>query len=315
MSKQKRILVLGGRGLVGRAIVRRLKEEEYTYIMAPSRSELDLLQQDAVKKYFSQYQPEWVFMAAAKVGGILANNTHRADFIFQNLIIQNNVFEAAFKSGVEKLQFLGSSCIYPKMCPQPIEEDYLLTGPLEVTNEPYAIAKIAGLKTAESFRRQYGVQYFSLMPTNLYGPYDNFNPQTSHVIPALISRMSQAIGDKSPEFEVWGTGQPRREFLYVDDLANACVFMMEKFDTNTPYDFFNVGVGNDISIADLACLIANLMGYKGEIKFNANFPDGTPRKLLSVERLRQTGWTAKISLEQGLRQTIEAFKEGLVRYN
>lgn len=300
---------------MGSAIVRRLKEQEYTHIMSPSRCELDLLQQDAVKKYFAQHEPEWVFMAAAKVGGILANNTQRADFIFQNLTIQNNIFGAAFESSVEKVQFLGSSCIYPKMAPQPIKEEYLLTGTLEPTNEPYAIAKIAGLKTAESFRRQYGAQYFSMMPTNLYGPYDNFDSKTSHVIPALIGRMDETIKKGLPMFEIWGTGTPRREFLYSDDLADACVFMMERFEKETPYDLFNVGTGKDIAIVELAHVIGDLMGFKGEFTFNTSRPDGTPRKLLDISRLGSMGWRARTSLEEGLKRTIFSFRSGLVRYN
>lgn len=302
--KQK-MLVLGGKGLVGSALVRELSTLENCNVLVPFRSELDLLDQNLTLKYFDQNKPDVVYIAAAKVGGIQANNTYRADFIFENLQIQNNVFNAAFKTKVKKLLFLGSSCIYPKNCPQPIKEEYLLTGPLEQTNEPYAIAKIAGLKTAESFRKQYGCNYISLMPTNLYGVNDNFHPENSHVIPGLINRMHKTILEEKSEFEVWGTGTPRREFLYVDDLARACIHIMNH-DAEMP-DWMNVGTGEDISIGELAQMIADIMGFKGKIVFNTNYPDGTPKKLLDVSKIKSLGWKPVVSLEEGLKKTVDFY--------
>lgn len=300
----QKTLVLGSRGLVGSAIIRAL-EAQGERPLAPIRQELDLLNQQATLSYFEQHRPDVVYLAAAKVGGIQANNTYRADFIFENLQIQNNVFNAAFKTGAKKLLFLGSSCIYPKNCPQPIKEEYLLTAPLEPTNEPYAIAKIAGLKMAESFRKQYGCHYISLMPTNLYGENDNFHPENSHVIPGLIRRMHSVMKEGGTEFEVWGTGTPRREFLYVDDLARACLHVMN-YGGELP-DWMNVGTGEDISIAELAQKIADIMGFKGKIIFNKSYPDGTPRKLLDVTKIKSLGWSPKISLDEGLKKTIEYF--------
>lgn len=297
-------LVLGSRGLVGSAIIRAL-EAQGERPLAPIRQELDLLNQQATLSYFEQHRPDVVYLAAAKVGGIQANNTYRADFIFENLQIQNNVFNAAFKTGVKKLLFLGSSCIYPKNCPQPIKEEYLLTAPLEPTNEPYAIAKIAGLKMAESFRKQYGCHYISLMPTNLYGENDNFHPENSHVIPGLIRRMHSVMKEGGTEFEVWGTGTPRREFLYVDDLARACLHVMN-YGGELP-DWMNVGTGEDISIAELAQKIADIMGFKGKIIFNKSYPDGTPRKLLDVSRIKSLGWKPEVSLKDGLKKTIDYY--------
>jgi GDP-L-fucose synthase len=306
MKEESKVLVLGSRGLVGSSLVRELKRLGYKNVLAPTREELDLSKQNDVLDFFNEKKPEYVFMAAGKVGGIKANNTYSADFIFQNLSIQNNVFEASFKVGVEKLLFTGSSCIYPKNCPQPIKEEYLLTGELEPTNEPYAIAKIAGLKTVESFRRQYGFNWFSVMPTNLYGPNDNFHPEESHVIPGMIQRMKKVIENKEDVFEVWGSGNPKREFLFVDDLAKACLMLM-KTEKEIP-NYLNIGTGEDIAIKDLAETIAKIMGFKGKIVFNRNYPDGTMRKVLDVSKIKNLGWRPQISLGQGLKKTIESYK-------
>jgi GDP-L-fucose synthase len=300
-----KILILGARGLVGSAIARELQSLKEQEILIPLRSELDLLDQAKTLTYFESIKPDQVYLAAGKVGGIQANNTHRADFIFENLQIQTNVFNAAFKTNVKKLLYLGSSCIYPKNCPQPIKEEYLLTAPLEQTNEPYAIAKIAGLKMAESFRKQYGCNYFSVMPTNLYGVNDNFHPENSHVIPGLINRMHKTILDGKSEFEVWGTGTPRREFFYVDDLARACIHIMN-YEGEVP-DWMNVGTGEDISIAELAQEVADIMGFKGKIIFNTKYPDGTSRKLLDVSKIKSLGWKPEISLKEGLKKTVEFY--------
>lgn len=306
MNKSDKILVLGSKGLVGSAILRELKRDGFTKILHPVRSELDLLSQDAVENYFNNNRPDYVFLAAAKVGGILANNTYRADFIFENLQIQQNVFNAAFKVKTPNLLFLGSSCIYPKNSPQPIKEEYLLTSGLEETNEPYAIAKIAGLKTAESFRRQYKLNWISVMPTNLYGVNDNFHPENSHVIPGLIARLQSAIEKGETEFLAWGTGKPRREFLYVDDMARACIYVMTH-EGEKP-DFMNIGTGQDIEIGELVHLIAKKMGFKGRITFDDSKPDGTMRKLLDVSRIKTLGWTPLISLEEGLELAIEFYR-------
>lgn len=305
MNFTDKILILGSRGLVGSAINRELKKLGYTNLLTPVRPELDLLNQSAVLRYFETHKPQHVFLAAAKVGGIHANNVYRADFIFENLAIQNNVFEASFKYNVDRLLFLGSSCIYPKNAPQPMSEDCLLTSPLEETNEPYAIAKIAGLKTAESFRRQYNKNWYSVMPTNLYGENDNFHPENSHVIPGLIARMKKAMDENAPTFAVWGTGNPRREFLYVDDMARACIHMMN-LEGEIP-NFVNIGTGEDISIKELAFLIKDLLGYKGEITFNPNQPDGTPRKLLDVSKIHALGWKHEIDLKTGLKKAIDFY--------
>lgn len=305
MNKNSKILVLGSNGMVGSAIVRELKRCQYENVLTPSRKHLDLFDQKSVLEYFQEEKPEYVFMAAARVGGIHANNTYRADFIFENLLIETNTFNAAFKTDVQKFLFLGSTCIYPRECPQPIKEEYLLTSPLEQTNEPYAIAKIAGLKMAENFNRQYGRNFFSVMPTNLYGPNDNYHKENSHVIPGLINRMKETIDAQKDSFEVWGTGKPRREFLFVDDLANACVFLMN-YEGKLPH-FINVGTGTDISIGELATLIAKLMGFKGQITFNSQFPDGTPIKLSDISLLRSFGWEPKTTLEYGLKQSIDDF--------
>jgi GDP-L-fucose synthase len=306
MKKQSKVLVLGSRGLVGSAIKAELLNRGYTNLLTPIRDELDLLNQKQVLDYFSAHKPEYVFLAAAKVGGILANNTYRADFLFENLEIQNNVFGASFKNKVSKLLFLGSSCIYPKSCPQPMKEEYLLTSPLEETNEPYAIAKIAGLKLAENFRRQYGCNYISVMPTNLYGLNDNFDLKNSHVIPGLIARLQEHMDQGKDQFEVWGTGKPKREFLYVEDMARACVFVMEH-EGETP-DWMNIGTGIDISIGELAQLIAKKMGYQGKIVFNSDYPDGTMQKLLDVSKIKSLGWKPEITLDVGLDRVIKHYR-------
>lgn len=309
MQKTDRILVLGARGMVGSSIVRALKQNQFEKVLAPVRKELDLSQQAEVCDYFKTHQPQHVFMCAAKVGGIFANNEYRADFILQNTLMQNNVFLAALESKVDQFLFMGSSCIYPKMSEQPIREEYLLTGPLEPTNEPYAIAKISGLKTAESIRRQHKRNFFSVMPTNLYGPGDNYHPMNSHVIPGLIQRMNETIQSGAKTFEVWGTGNPKREFLYVEDLASACLFLMEKASTETVPDWINIGYGDDIAIKDLAKLIADEMGFKGEIIFNTKYPDGTPRKLLDSSKIKKLGWSPKWDLKKGLKEAIRGFHE------
>jgi GDP-L-fucose synthase len=305
MKKTDSILILGSGGLVGSALHRELNRQGYSQLLTPRSAELDLRNQTQTLEYFAKHRPKYVFMAAAKVGGIHANNTYRADFIFQNLAMETHVFEAAFEYKTEKLLFLGSSCIYPKDSPQPIKEEYLLTGPLEATNEPYAIAKIAGLKMAENFRRQYGCKFFSAMPTNLYGENDNFHLENSHVIPGLIARMKLAMDRGERTFAVWGSGRPRREFLHVDDMAKACLHLMVA-DGEIP-DLVNIGSGDDISISDLALMIKKFMGFEGEIIFDSTKPDGTMKKLMDNSRIRKLGWKPEISLEQGLKQTIKSF--------
>jgi GDP-L-fucose synthase len=302
LTASSRIFVAGHRGLVGSAIVRRLEQMGCGDFLLRSRAELDLRDQTAVRDFFAVHQPEYVFLAAAKVGGILANSTQPADFLYDNVAIQNNVIRAAWQYGTRKLLVLGSACIYPRLAPQPIKEEYLLTGPLEATNEAYAIAKIAGLKLAEAYRVQHGFSAISLMPTNLYGTGDNFDLETSHVLPALIRRFHEAKLAGSPEVTLWGTGTPRREFLHVDDLASAACFAMENYDAAGP---LNVGVGEDLSIADLAHLVARVTGYAGETRFDPSRPDGTPRRLLDVSRLTALGWRARIGLEEGITSTYE----------
>jgi GDP-L-fucose synthase len=304
MQKHSRIFVAGHRGLVGSAIHRNLLEHGYTNLMVRTRSELDLTNQSAVDAFFTAEKPEYVFLAAAKVGGILANSSYPAEFLRDNLAIETNVIEAAYRNGVKKLECLGSSCIYPKLAPQPIKEEYLLTSPLEPTNEWYAIAKIAGIKLAQAYWRQYGFRAISLMPTNLYGPGDNFDLQSSHVLPALIRKAHEARLKHLPEMVVWGSGEPRREFLHVDDLAEASVFLMLHYDSA---DIINVGVGEDISIRELAELICRIVGYKGRLVFDASKPDGTPRKLLDVSRLQNLGWRPRINLEEGIAQVYQWF--------
>ncbi len=306
MDKSGKIYVAGHRGLVGSAIVRKLKEKGYNNIVVRDHKDLDLRDQYKTREFFELERPDYVFLAAAKVGGIYANATYPADFIYDNLAIEVNVIKAAYDFGVKKLLFLGSSCIYPKFAPQPIKEEYLLSGYLEPTNEAYAIAKIAGLKMCQYFNQQYGTNYISVMPTNLYGPNDNFDLENSHVLPALIRKFHEAKVNNKPYVEVWGTGSPRREFLYVDDLADACVFLMEEYNGN---DVINIGTGEDITIRELAELIKRIVGYNGEIKFDTSKPDGTPRKLLDVSKLRKLGWRHKVSLEEGIYRTYKWFVE------
>ena len=301
--RESRILVTGHRGMVGSALVRRLQAGGYTNILTRSRAELDLLDQRAVQAFLAEEKPDYIFIAAARVGGIQANNIHRADFIYQNLMIEANLIHGAHLAGVQRLMFLGSSCIYPRDCAQPIREDALLTGPLEPTNEPYAIAKIAGIKLAESYNRQHGRQYISVMPTNLYGPNDNYDLANSHVLPALLRKAHEAKLRGDAEYMVWGTGRPMREFLYVDDLADACVFLMEQ-----GYDgpLVNIGTGTDVTIRELAETVMQVVGFEGRIVFDDSKPDGTPRKLLDVSRLAGLGWTAKTALRDGIRLAYEA---------
>lgn len=308
MDNRSRIFVAGHRGLVGSAIVRRLEREGHGELILASRGALDLRVETAVEEFFARERPEYVFLAAAKVGGILANSTRPAEFLRDNLAIQTNAIHAAWKHGTRKLVFLGSSCIYPKFAPQPIREDYLLTGELEPTNEAYAIAKIAGIKMCQAYRQQYGFSAVSLMPTNLYGPGDNFDLQSSHVLPALLRKFHEAAEAGAPEVTIWGTGTPRREFLHVDDLADAAVFLMKHYDSR---EIVNVGTGEDLSIAELAETIARITGYKGRLVFDSSKPDGTPRKLLDVSRLHGLGWKARIPLEEGIAGTYRAYLHGL----
>ncbi|WP_449245249.1 GDP-L-fucose synthase family protein [Desulfobacca acetoxidans] len=304
MQKDAHIYIAGHNGLVGGAITRRLLADGYRNLILRDSKALDLRNQAAVARFFAAEHPDYIFLAAARVGGIWANNTYPAEFIHDNLMIQTNVIHQAYLHGVKKLLFLGSSCIYPKHCPQPMKEDYLLEGKLEPTNEPYAIAKIAGLIMCQSYNRQYGTHFFAAMPTNLYGPGDNFHPQDSHVIPALMRRLHEAKLAGAPEVAVWGTGTPRREFLYVDDLADACLFLLQHYDSN---DIINIGVGEDLTIRELAAVIAQTVGYTGNIIFDPGYPDGTPRKLLDVSRLHQLGWKPRTPLREGLAMTYEWF--------
>lgn len=290
--------------MVGSAIYRRLQKEGYNNLITRSSAELDLRIQSDVAVFFGQEKPEYVFLAAAKVGGIVANNTYRADFLYENLQIQNNIIHSSYLNGVKKLMFLGSSCIYPKLAPQPLKEDYLLTGLLEPTNEPYAIAKIAGIKMCDAYRSQYGCNYISVMPTNLYGYNDNYHPQNSHVLPALIRRFHEARINNLPDVTIWGTGNPKREFLFADDLAEACYYLMQNYDEE---GLVNIGTGEDVSIKDLALLIKDIIGYEGEIKFDASKPDGTPRKLMDVSKLHSKGWKHKIELRDGIKLAYEDF--------
>lgn len=305
MEKNARIYVAGHRGMVGSAIVRKLQQEGYHQLLLRTSAELDLRNQESTEQFFKEQKPDYVFLAAAKVGGIVANNTYRADFLYENLMIQNNVIHAAFKHSVTKLLFLGSSCIYPKFADQPIQESALLTGTLEPTNEPYAIAKIAGLKLCEAYRDQYGANFISAMPTNLYGPNDNYDLNNSHVLPALLRKMIVAKRTNQPVVEIWGTGTPRREFLHVDDLADACYFLMHQYNGR---EWLNIGVGEDISIKELAELIKHIVGYEGELQFNTTKPDGTPRKLLDVSKLQSLGWKAGIGLQEGIEKVFQEIK-------
>jgi len=305
MCETSKIFVAGHVGLVGSAIKRRLEEKRYTNIVCRSFEELDLRRQQDVEDFFAAEKPEYVFLAAAKVGGIQANNTYPAEFIYDNLAIEINVINAAYKYGVKKLLFLGSSCIYPKHAPQPLKEEYLLTGELEPTNEAYAIAKIAGLKMCEYYNKQYGTNFISVMPTNLYGPNDNFDLETSHVLPALIRKFHEAkVGNKT-SVEIWGTGTPLREFLYVNDLADACVFLMENCDSQQIGSFINIGTGMDLTIKELAELVKEVCEFQGNIVYNPEKPDGTPQKLLDITRMKALGWEAGTSLEQGIVQTYQ----------
>lgn len=306
MELNARIYIAGHRGMVGSAIYRNLQKRGYKNFVLRTSAELDLRNQQQVDDFFAAEKPDYVFLAAAKVGGIQANNIYRADFIYENLMIQNNVIHASYVNKVKKLMFLGSSCIYPKLAPQPLKEDYLLTGLLEDTNEPYAIAKIAGIKTCESYKRQYGCNFISVMPTNLYGPNDNYNLNNSHVLPALIRKFHDAKESNAPFVEMWGTGTPMREFLHADDLADACHFLMENYDGEK---LVNIGTGTDLTIKDLALLIKDIVGYKGEIKHDLSKPDGTPRKLMDVSYLHSLGWKHRIELADGICQVYEDFKK------
>lgn len=305
MDKNAKIYIAGHRGMVGSAIVRRLQSGGYTNLLTRTRQQLDLLDQQSVRDFLKVEKPDYIFLAAAKVGGIHANNTYRTDFIYQNLQIQNNIIYGALEVGIKDLCFLGSSCIYPSNCPQPIKEDYLLTGPLEPTNEPYAIAKIAGIKLCESCNRQHGTRYVSVMPTNLYGPNDNYDLANSHVLPATIRKAHEAKLRGDSEYIVWGTGNPRREFLYVDDMADACVFLMEH---GIHSGLYNVGTGTDVTIRKLAEIVMEVVGFKGKMTFDTTKPDGTLRKLLDVSRMETLGWTHKVDLKAGVQLTYEAFR-------
>ncbi len=298
MDKKSKIYIAGHRGMVGSSILLKLRQNGYSNFVTRTSSELDLRNQVAVESFLEEEKPEYVFLAAAKVGGIVANNTYRADFIYENLMIQNNIIHGSWKSGVEKLMFLGSSCIYPKLAPQPLKEEYLLTGLLESTNEPYAIAKIAGIKMCDAYRSQYGCNFISVMPTNLYGPNDNYHPQNSHVLPAMIRRFHEAKLSNAESVVIWGSGTPYREFLYSEDLAEACIFLMENYDEP---GLVNIGVGEDIQIIDLARIISRIVGYSGKIELDRSKPDGTPRKLMDVSKIHELGWKAKTPLEEGIR--------------
>ena len=306
MNKQDKIYIAGHRGMVGSAILRNLEAAGYSNFVVRTSSELDLRNQQAVADFFAAEKPDYVFLAAAKVGGIIANNTYRADFIYENMMIQSNVIHQAYVHQVKKLLFLGSSCIYPKMAPQPLKEEYLLTGLLEPTNEPYAIAKIAGIKMCDAYRSQYGCNFISVMPTNLYGPNDNYDLKSSHVLPALLRKFITAKNSGAPTVELWGTGSPKREFLHADDLAAACVYLMNTYDAE---GLVNIGVGEDVSILELAQLVQKIVGYNGTIATDPSKPDGTPRKLMDVSKLAALGWKAQISLEEGIQRVYEEIKD------
>lgn len=308
MEKTSKIYIAGHKGMVGSAIYRKLIKEGFENIITRNSSDLDLRDQKAVTEFFSAEKPDYVFLAAAKVGGIIANNTYRADFLYENLQIQNNIIHSSYVNEVKKLLFLGSSCIYPKMASQPLKEEYLLTGLLEPTNEPYAIAKIAGIKMCDAYRDQYNCNFISVMPTNLYGYNDNYHPQNSHVLPALIRRFHEAKEQSLPNVTIWGTGSPKREFLFADDLAEACYYLMQNYDEP---GLVNIGTGEDISIKDLAILIKNIIGYSGEINFDITKPDGTPRKLMDVSKLHSKGWKHTIELEEGIKLAYKDFLDKL----
>ena len=305
MEKSSKIYIAGHRGMVGSAILRELKKRGYSNFVYATSSELDLRNQAQVNSFFEKETPDYVVLAAAKVGGIVANNTYRADFIYENLMIEANVIQAAHVNKVTKLLFLGSSCIYPKLAPQPLKEEYLLTGELEPTNEPYAIAKIAGIKLCQSYRDQYGDNFISVMPTNLYGPNDNYDLKNSHVLPALLRKFHTAKVENTPSVEIWGSGSPKREFLHVNDLAEACVFLLEDYEGT---DWLNIGTGTDVSIKDLALLVKKVVGYDGELKFDPSKPDGAPRKLMNVDKIHALGWKHKIDLEDGIKKVYEEVK-------
>ncbi len=308
MDQHAKVYIAGHRGLVGSAILRKLTHDLDTDIICRTSQELDLCNQAEVMKFFAAKEPEYVFLAAAKVGGILENQTYPANFIYENVMMQSNIIHAAYKYKVKKLLFLGSSCIYPKLAPQPIKEEYLLTGELEATNAAYAVAKITGIQMCQAYNNQYGTKFISIMPTNLYGPNDNFDLTSSHVLPALIRKFHEAKINHLPSVEIWGTGKPRREFLHVDDLADACLFLMEAYEDNQP---INVGVGKDISIQELAALVGDVVGYSGEIIYNSAMPDGTPRKLLDVAKITDLGWQPKIKLEDGIANTYQWYLSSL----
>ena len=305
MNKSDKIYIAGHRGMVGSAILRKLEKEGFTNLVFKTSKELDLCNQQAVKDFFAKEKPEYVFLAAARVGGIHANNSFRADFIYQNLMVQNNVIHSSYENKVKKLLFLGSSCIYPKLAPQPLKEEYLLTGLLEPTNEPYAIAKIAGIKMCDAYRAQYNCNFISAMPTNLFGPNDNYDLNNSHVLPALLRKFHEAKKNNKPFVEMWGTGTPKREFLHVDDCAEACFFLIQTYNDA---GLVNVGMGEDRSIKDLALLIKKITGYEGELKLDSSKPDGTPRKLMDVNKIHSLGWKHKIGLEEGIRMVYEEVK-------
>jgi len=312
MKKDNKIFIAGPRGLVGSAIIRRLEKSGYTQLLTPSHSELELLDARAVSAYFKKNKPEYVFLAAAKVGGILANNTYPADFIYENLMIQNNIIHQSYVHNIKKLLFLGSSCIYPKLSPQPIKEEHLMTGPLEPTNSPYAVAKIAGIEMCWSYNRQYGTKFIPVMPTNLYGPNDNFDLETSHVLPALIRKFHEAGQNNAESVVVWGTGAPKREFLHVDDLVDACFFIIQKEFSDQEYTnkpLFNIGSGKDISIKALAELIKEITGFNGTLIFDTSKPDGTPQKLLDVSKINSLNWIAATTLKDGITKTYDAFQK------
>lgn len=308
MDKKSKIYLAGHRGLVGSALKRKLELKGYSNLIFRTHGELDLTNQQAVNEFFEREKPEYVFLAAAKVGGILANNTYPAEFIYENLMIEANIIHASYRYGVKKLLFLGSSCIYPKLAPQPLKEKYLLTGPLEETNEAYAVAKIAGIRLCKHYNQQYGTNFISVMPTNLYGPNDNFDLETSHVMPALIRKFHEAKVKNEPEVVIWGTGKPFREFLHVDDMADACVYLMENFNTDDIGEFVNIGVGKDITIGELAELIKEIVEFEGAIRKDISKPDGTPQKLLDITKLSSLGWKAKILLKDGIEQTYEWYQ-------
>lgn len=305
MNKEAKIYIAGHRGMVGSAIHRRLLSLGYSNIETKTSAELDLRIQERVNEFFEAERPEYVFLAAAKVGGILANNTYRADFIYENIMIQSNIIHSSYATGVKKLMFLGSSCIYPKMAPQPLKEEYLLTGLLEPTNEPYAIAKIAGIKMCDAYRSQYGCDFISVMPTNLYGPNDNYDLQNAHVLPSLVRKFHEAKINNSPEVTIWGTGSPKREFLHADDLADACVYLM---NTYSEEGLVNIGTGEDIAISDLALMIKEVVGYEGNVVYDRSKPDGTPRKLMDVSKLTSLGWKFTIPLRKGLEMVYQEYQ-------